>query len=258
MSGIGKPKDEEVSAESPQAFSRDVLRGVYSQLFKRPVPAEKTHSTEQDVGLQTREEICGIMRSARGSATNDTTARVKADAKLNDLYVASRSETTSNSTLSQNQWDGLKEAFSPRYALLQDIQIPNAMKPNEPNEYGVLKFGSYELALLYHWLFRHEDSHQAHNYLHALKRAALAEWPRAIEVVLGVLFNDEAFTGFVWPRVNKQGQTVPKLVTLDIDEAVVAQMVSLLANRKLSELEPYEEGGVCIIGAPFDKGNICY
>ncbi|MBZ4375163.1 hypothetical protein [Corallococcus sp. AS-1-6] len=254
MSGIGKPKDEEVTEGAP----RDVLRGIYSQLFRMPVPADKLDPTDQDPGIQAREEMCGIVRAARGSVANDTVARGRADTRLKEFYVASGFGTASNTSLSLRQWEGLKEAFSPRYALLQDIQVPNAMKPNEPDEYGVLKFGSYELALLYHWLFRHENSHQAHNYLHALKRAARAEWPMAIEVVLGVLFNDEAFTGFVWPRVNKQGQAVPRLVTLDIDEAVVAQMASLLANRKLSELEPYEEGGVCVIGAPLDKGNICY
>ncbi|MBZ4334695.1 hypothetical protein [Corallococcus sp. AS-1-12] len=253
MSGIGKPKDEEVTEGAP----RDVLRGIYSQLFKMPVPAERMGPADQDPGIQAREEMCKIVRGARGSTANDMAARADADAKLHCFYVNSGFGTAANTALSCEQWTGLKAAFSPTYAMLHDVQVANAMVPNQPDSKGILEFGPYELALLYHWLFSHKDCHQAHNYLHALKTAARTEQPESIIIVLGVLFNDRAFTKFHWPEVTQDGQKARRLVTLKIDEMLVRQMGMLLTDERLAQLEPYEDGGVCAIDAPSGK-DFCY
>ncbi|RKH43796.1 hypothetical protein D7X12_12400 [Corallococcus sicarius] len=175
---------------------------------------------------------------------------------FNRLYVAQTdTHITVPFSLTKEQWEDLAEALSNNsYALLRDIKDGVAEDSPGPDASGVLKVGPLELGLLYQWLFNPVDEAQAHNYLHALKKAAKESGVEAVKAVLGVLFNDRRFTGVCWMNYPNPFP----IVSLSFEEGLLAQIASFVRDPTLSYLEPYEGGAVCFVDQPHEKDNMCY
>ncbi|MBN9681583.1 MULTISPECIES: hypothetical protein [unclassified Corallococcus] len=253
------------SESDSKEFTREVLRNVYRQLFKTPVPVGTQLPDNYQSGEDLRGKLCQHVANAGSelSAPSSTDLpREEVNRMFTDLCAESGTMIFIPYALSNGQWKGLRRALGGEdYALLRKIKDGVAKDSAGPDAYGVLKVGELELGLLYQWLFNPTDTKQAHNYLHALKKAARkAEMkPRecgvdAVEAVLGVLFNDIKFTGVSWMDFEHKFP----IVSLEFQPGVVEQIARFVRDTDLNELEPYEGGGVCFVDQPRDKDNFCY
>ncbi|MHA7634871.1 hypothetical protein [Corallococcus sp. M7] len=238
MSEDGREQRESKSNLPVKEYERESLRIVYGQIFTKP-PA--TGMRELTGKLR---EIC----NAIGDPGGDAAALSRVNSLLAEINPGPVRDGTVKYELSEKQWGGLKTAFTdPAFAKLRVVVLGDGELPHAPGTREVVKVGPHELASIYFRLFAGRDRHLSHNYLHALKMAALRKQPRAIEAILGLLYNDYRLVG------EEDGS----IVSLEFDPELLGQMAVFLRDSRMSDLEPYEGGGVCIApGMP--EGGKCY
>ncbi|NNB85684.1 hypothetical protein HJC10_05465 [Corallococcus exiguus] len=244
--------DEQTQLDAQEQFKRENLRAVYRQLFVNPALPRPPAPPEEQPGERVRARICELAETAIGTMGRAGSAqgvpRQEADAFLNVLHARTSQEAPASYALSNEQWRALVRAFTePAYASLRQIQGISEVPFNRPDQYGELKVGPRELERLYSWLFDPRDEHQAHNYLHALKKAAVRKDDQGIVIVLELLFNDRGFTGMDWPVTSFSGVGVGGIVSLDIDSELLGRIMKFLGDEDLSALEPYAGGAVCVL-----------
>lgn len=257
MSKEGQAQLTQTAGERDE-FTRVVLRAVYQQLFRKPLAVGTQRPSGYKTGTEVRSEICQILSSGQGGTSPDGTLLTPKQAiekRFNEHAADSGVLTLVPFELSGEQFDGLRRALvdERRYARLRDIREGTLSEVRGPNAQGILHVGPLELGLLYQWLFNPVDTFQAHNYLHAMKKAAKESGAEAVKAVLGVLFNDREFTGILWEKF----QYGFYIVSLEFDEGIPELITEFVRDPLLSELEPYEGGGVCIVPGS-NKAVACY
>jgi hypothetical protein len=211
-----------------EVIGRPELRRAFSQLFKhprsKPIPGDPTSGF-----------------SAKLKSVSDAVKlgdKPKTEELLTGYHNTAAPDDPKQLVLHPMQWKSLVKTFTGgQFKVLRGIEG----EQNQPVD-GKLKVGPFELAFLYHCLFRNKGNNEdLHGALHKMKFCAKQGNTQTIVSELTRIYNEHS---------------PAERVTLDFENTgIIEAMVAMLVDDDFKSLEPYE-GEPCLHRADF--GKLCY